>query len=228
MTNWFYYDTQGNKIGPIPSVALQALAQQRIVTPDTVVETDEGKRGQAGQIKNFQFPETDSPVLPPVQPPQSVAVPMSPKTDEDNIPKTAIASFWLGLIGLIAWVIPLFGFPISMTGLVLGIRNLSGAGRGKAKVGIILCSIGLFLSVINAMIGANNAVEAQRQQKYQQEHQRQYGDPYMKNPIESAANPHCDYCGGTGYQSNSGVLCRVCRGTGFSDRKKPKVWYRNF
>ena len=39
-------------------------------------------------------------------------------------PGSPVASLVLGIVGLIAWLIPIFGVPISITGLVFGIRAL--------------------------------------------------------------------------------------------------------
>jgi hypothetical protein len=66
----------------------------------------------------------------------------------------ATASLVLGLVGLVAWLIPLFGLPISITGLVLGIVGLKSTRRGLAVAGVVLCAIVLVLSVINSAVGA--------------------------------------------------------------------------
>ncbi len=66
----------------------------------------------------------------------------------------AIASLCLGLFGLVAWFLPIIGFPVTITGLVLGIKSLNGPRNGIATAGIVLCIIGLVLSTANAAIGA--------------------------------------------------------------------------
>ena len=66
----------------------------------------------------------------------------------------AIASLVLGIIGLIAWFIPLFGFPIFLVGLIVGIKDMKSQNRGLAIAGIVLCIIVLVLTNINASIGA--------------------------------------------------------------------------
>jgi hypothetical protein len=66
----------------------------------------------------------------------------------------AVASLCLGLFGLIAWLLPIIGFPVTITGLVLGIKSLNGPRRGMATAGIVLCIIGLVITTINAAIGA--------------------------------------------------------------------------
>jgi hypothetical protein len=66
----------------------------------------------------------------------------------------AIAALCLGLFGLIAWFLPIIGLPTTITGLVLGIKSLKGPRSGMATAGIVLCIIGLVLSIANAVFGA--------------------------------------------------------------------------
>lgn len=53
----------------------------------------------------------------------------------------------LGILSLILWLLPILGAPISIVGLILGIRS-------KYNVGIVLNVIGLCLTIANAAIGA--------------------------------------------------------------------------
>ena len=55
MPNWYYTDTTGQKRGLINNEQLKALAIRGIITPDTLLETDTGKKGKARQIKGL-FP----------------------------------------------------------------------------------------------------------------------------------------------------------------------------
>ena len=66
----------------------------------------------------------------------------------------SIASMVLGIVGFLAWCIPLFGYPVCITGLILGIVGLNKGGKGMAIAGIIMCSITLLFTVINSAIGA--------------------------------------------------------------------------
>ena len=75
-------------------------------------------------------------------------------TNQNSGGGKAIASLVLGIIGLIAWLIPLFGLPISIVGLILGIKDMKSHNRGLAIAGIVLCILGLVLAIINASIGA--------------------------------------------------------------------------
>ena len=66
----------------------------------------------------------------------------------------ATASFTLGFVNLLLWLIPLLGFPGTIVGLIMGILGLQSTYRGKAIAGIVLCSICLLLTLINSIIGA--------------------------------------------------------------------------
>jgi hypothetical protein len=66
---------------------------------------------------------------------------------------TASVSRTLGYIGLLAWIFPVVGFPLALIGLALGVASLRGGDPGKARRAIMLCSVGLLLSVANAIGG---------------------------------------------------------------------------
>ena len=66
----------------------------------------------------------------------------------------AIASLVLGIIGMVAWFLPFLGFPITITGLVLGVKGRAGTKRGLATAGVVLCIIGLSFTSINSIAGA--------------------------------------------------------------------------
>ena len=46
--NYFYADAYGQKQGPVSPQQLKKLAMQGIITPNTPLETDTGKKGLAG------------------------------------------------------------------------------------------------------------------------------------------------------------------------------------
>ncbi|HMD52937.1 MAG TPA: DUF4190 domain-containing protein [Phycisphaerae bacterium] len=66
----------------------------------------------------------------------------------------ATASLVLGIIGMLAWILPILGFPITITGLVLGIKSLESPRRGTAIAGVVLNTIALVLTTANSAIGA--------------------------------------------------------------------------
>ena len=63
-------------------------------------------------------------------------------------------SLILGIVGMVAWIIPIVGLPIQITGLVFSVKGLGSAKRGAALAGLVLCVIGLMLTSANAGIGA--------------------------------------------------------------------------
>lgn len=65
-----------------------------------------------------------------------------------------IAALVLGLIGVIAWIIPIIGLPIGITALVLGIIGLGKSKAGMPIAGMVLGVICLVLTIINGAIGA--------------------------------------------------------------------------
>lgn len=60
----------------------------------------------------------------------------------------------LGCCSIIAWLIPLFGYPITIVGIILGAKSLSGESNGKAVTGLVLSIIFLILTLINSIAGA--------------------------------------------------------------------------
>ena len=74
----------------------------------------------------------------------------------------SLTSMILGIVGLLAWCIPLLGFPVCITGLILGIIGIKKGGKGMAIAGIIMCSITLLLTLGNSILGAIIAVSAQQ------------------------------------------------------------------
>jgi hypothetical protein len=72
----------------------------------------------------------------------------------------ALAGFILGIVSLLAWLLPLVGIPVAVVGLVLSALgrsrvNRSGAPNGRqATVGLVLSCVGLVLALGNAALGA--------------------------------------------------------------------------
>ena len=73
---------------------------------------------------------------------------------ESNTNKTmAIFALILGIVSLCAWFLPICGFPIAIIGIVLAVFGLKSTQKALAIVAIVLCSIGLALSVGNSLLG---------------------------------------------------------------------------
>ena len=63
----------------------------------------------------------------------------------------SVASLVLGIVGVIAWCLPILGLPVGVIGLIMGIQ---GYNRSMAMAGIVLSIICLVLTIINSSIGA--------------------------------------------------------------------------
>ena len=86
MSIWHYYTTTNEKQCPFSSVELKQLALNGVVTPETIVENDSGKRAVAQKVKGLVFmndrmePDIsiDSDFVPTTSPvPTPVATPVS-------------------------------------------------------------------------------------------------------------------------------------------------------
>ncbi|MDR2437989.1 MAG: DUF4870 domain-containing protein [Planctomycetaceae bacterium] len=64
MANWYYYDNNGQKRGPITSAQLQTLVINKIVIPTTRIVTEDGRETAAGAINGLFT--TPPPVVAPV------------------------------------------------------------------------------------------------------------------------------------------------------------------
>ena len=66
---------------------------------------------------------------------------------------TAIASLILGVVVLVAWLLPVLGLPIGAAGLICGILGRRSTRRGLAVAGLVMSTIGLVLAVGNGILG---------------------------------------------------------------------------
>lgn len=71
----------------------------------------------------------------------------------EKIGGKSIASFVLGLVGIIAWILPLIGYPVTITGLILGCMARKNEKNAFSLTGIILSSITLGITLINSIMG---------------------------------------------------------------------------
>jgi hypothetical protein len=79
------------------------------------------------------------------------AYPYAPLPDQRG---KATAALVLGIIGLVAWCLPLAGLPVTIVGLVMGIKGRRSARASMATAAIVLCILGLVASIVNAIVGA--------------------------------------------------------------------------
>ena len=67
----------------------------------------------------------------------------------------AIIGLILGLVSIVAWYIPLIGFPITICGVIFSAIGMkSQTNKGKAIAGLTLSIIFLIVTIINSVLGA--------------------------------------------------------------------------
>lgn len=76
------------------------------------------------------------------------------KEAESHKAGVGIAALVLGLIGVIAWIIPIIGLPIGIAALVFGIIGLEKSRKGMSIAGMVLGVVCLVFTTINSAIGA--------------------------------------------------------------------------
>ncbi len=72
----------------------------------------------------------------------------------------ATAGMVLGIIGLVAWFIPLFGYPVTIVGVVMSSKGLNSDRKGHATAGMVMSIIGLVATAINSLAGCMMALSA--------------------------------------------------------------------
>jgi hypothetical protein len=93
MANWYYYDQTGKKCGPVDSKTLKTLAQNGIITDNSVIETETGKSAKAKNVKGLEFLSRTVPV-PPVY---SGSPNEPPKPQETSTPPPTVTNPWAAL-----------------------------------------------------------------------------------------------------------------------------------
>lgn len=74
-------------------------------------------------------------------------------TKTKNKSNQALTGFILGLCSLIAWIIPLIGYPVTILGIIFSGIGLNSEKRTLAVVGLILSIIFLIVTLMNSLAG---------------------------------------------------------------------------
>lgn len=67
--------------------------------------------------------------------------------------KTSKLPLVLGIIAMIAWLIPILGLGVSIGGIISSIGKMKSENSKISKIGLILCIIGVVASLLNWIIG---------------------------------------------------------------------------
>lgn len=66
----------------------------------------------------------------------------------------AIAALILGIVGLLAWCLPILGYPVGIAGIILGILGIKKSGmKGMSIAGLIMSCVCILASVANSIAG---------------------------------------------------------------------------
>ena len=145
MSQYVVITPDGKRYGPTDFQTLAEWALDGRVMPGMMVEDLlSGQTMAASGVPGLQFTENV---------PQYVNY---PRTGPAQRPAGShgLTSMVLGLVGLVAWCIPLIGFPISIMAIILGVQAMKGIDRSKAIAGVVLGSVCLLLSAGNGILGA--------------------------------------------------------------------------
>jgi hypothetical protein len=157
MTNFFYFDQNNQKCGPVSEEQLKVLASFGLITPQTPMETDTGDKGVAGQIPGINFgTAAPSPCAQPT-PKQQFDNYTPPPVGQVSIPPsqtgggTAITSLICGIGSVITGggllLLPLIG-------LIFGILGMKSKKSGIATAGVCLNAIGLLYLMVVLLLPA--------------------------------------------------------------------------
>lgn len=115
------------------------------------------EEGTVPSMQQGYFPHTGGSCPPPVPPAQQYAQPNGgqpyPHYYQQPVRprKTGVAPLVLGIISLLTCFWCIIGLPVSIVGLVLGVKERAEAG-GVATAGMVLSIIGLVLSVLIGLL----------------------------------------------------------------------------
>lgn len=70
----------------------------------------------------------------------------------------ANTGFVLGLVSIVAWILPLAGYPVAICGIVFSAKGLNSNNRSKAIAGLVLSIVFLVATLINSIAGAVMAI----------------------------------------------------------------------
>lgn len=79
---------------------------------------------------------------------------ISNNNDTEKGKTQAVVGLILGLVSIVAWFIPLIGFPVTVLGIVFSALGLkSKTNKGKAIAGLSLSILFLVVTIINSALG---------------------------------------------------------------------------
>jgi hypothetical protein len=84
------------------------------------------------------------------------SAPLQPKVPPQpgNSKRTmAIIGFILGIVSLFSWLLPICGFPVAITAVILSALGINSSKGGLAIAGVIMGGIAILLALLNSVLG---------------------------------------------------------------------------
>lgn len=78
--------------------------------------------------------------------------PTVPQATSSDGSAAAIGSLVLGLLAVVAWWIPVVALPVTIGGLICGIKGLGAQGRSAAVAGIVLSILVLNVTIVYGVL----------------------------------------------------------------------------
>ncbi len=78
----------------------------------------------------------------------------APIEQTDSRGGVAIAGFVLGILSVLAWVLPICGYPATIAGIICAVMGLASTRRRTlAMVGLVLAILGFVATLGNSILG---------------------------------------------------------------------------
>ncbi|GKX68287.1 hypothetical protein [Inconstantimicrobium mannanitabidum] len=79
---------------------------------------------------------------------------------EQNIqPNQSKSPLVLGILSLITWILPIVGYPVSIVGIIMSVKQMKVENNTKIKICLGLNILGVIASTGSAVFGALYAVK---------------------------------------------------------------------
>ncbi|HEX2939028.1 MAG TPA: hypothetical protein VHO66_08945 [Ruminiclostridium sp.] len=66
----------------------------------------------------------------------------------------ATAGFVLGLVSIVAWLLPILGYPVTILGIIFSALGMKSSKKKFAVIGLILSIVFLIVTLINSIVGS--------------------------------------------------------------------------
>jgi len=76
-----------------------------------------------------------------------------PPQKSDSKRTLAIIGFILGILSLFSWLLPICGFPVAITAVILSALGINSSKGGLAIAGVIMGGIAILLALLNSVLG---------------------------------------------------------------------------